>query len=311
MRYLLGTLTAEERTHFEEKYFHDDTLFEELEIAEDELVDAYVRKQLSSEDTERFEQHLKTSERLRERVHFAGTMMRSITSRNEIRPSPVRQSPWNSFFKWLVPLQPAYRAALAACVVTAVLGVNVLSLQWIRFRTEERRLAAERSTIESQKQDLSQQLAKQKAQTDQLTSEVQNARAVNERLDRELQATRDQLQSMPGVVPSFLLYSGFSRGTNSQRDLSIGKTVATIQLKLALESDEYNSYRAVIKSADDREVLSRTNLKARGASSARVIPLQLNTRNLTPGEYVVHVSGSTPSGPDGFVANYLFRLIKK
>lgn len=311
MRYLLGTLTDEEKARFEEQYFHDDTVFEEMEIAEDELVDAYVRKRLSSHDSERFEQTLKTSERLRERVHFAGTMMRSIASRNEIRPRAVRQSRWSLFFQSLLPLQPAYRAAFAACVVTAVLGLIVSPVLWIRFRSEARRLAVERSTIELQKQDLSRQLANQKAQTDQLANEVQSARAANEQLNRELQASRDQLQSMPGMVASLLLSPGFSRGPNSQNDLKIDKTVAAVQLKLALETDDYKSYRVVVKSADEREAFSQTGLKARGASALRIIPVHINTRNLTPGEYVVHVSGSTPAGTDEFVADYRFRLIKK
>ena len=50
IRYLLGGLSESERTSLEEKFFADDKEFEELEIAEGELVDRYVRRELSAAD---------------------------------------------------------------------------------------------------------------------------------------------------------------------------------------------------------------------------------------------------------------------
>src|SRR5215470_4066553 len=71
MRYLLGTLSEGERAQLEERYFSDDAEFEEIEIAEEELVDRYVRGELSQGDRHRFEQMLASSPRLTERVEFA------------------------------------------------------------------------------------------------------------------------------------------------------------------------------------------------------------------------------------------------
>src|SRR4030095_79415 len=71
MRYLLGTLSEEERDRFEEMYFSDDAAFEEVEIAEGELIDRYVRGELAKSDRARFEAMLAASPRLGERVQFA------------------------------------------------------------------------------------------------------------------------------------------------------------------------------------------------------------------------------------------------
>ena len=70
-RYFLGSLSEEEKATLEEKYFSDDTAYEDMQIAEDELIDQYVRAELSNEDSERFAAMVAQSPRLAERVEFA------------------------------------------------------------------------------------------------------------------------------------------------------------------------------------------------------------------------------------------------
>ena len=55
----------------EEAFLADDSKFEAVELAEDELIDAYVRAELSAEQLQQFHKKLLTSPRLVERVHFA------------------------------------------------------------------------------------------------------------------------------------------------------------------------------------------------------------------------------------------------
>jgi len=71
MRYLLGSLSEDERNRLEENFFADDAKFEELEVLEDELIDDYVAGELSPDERRQFESKLKQSPRLVERVHFA------------------------------------------------------------------------------------------------------------------------------------------------------------------------------------------------------------------------------------------------
>ena len=71
MRYLLGSLSEEEGARLEEKYFSDDNAFEEMQIAEEELIDQFVRAELSNEDSERFAAMVAQSPRLAERIEFA------------------------------------------------------------------------------------------------------------------------------------------------------------------------------------------------------------------------------------------------
>jgi hypothetical protein len=328
MRYLLGTLTEEEKARFEAEYFLDNNAFEEMEVAEDDLVDAYVHNQLSAEDGECFERILESSERLDARVQFARMMMTSIASRGEVHPE---ESSWRRIFSGLPGLasrgempasqihsaaRPGFRIAFAACVVAVIAAGLLLTLRWVRLRAESRQMIAEKSAIETQKQELAQQLANQKARTAQLNTEVENARATNERLTRELEEAKNQLsnrQSITGLVASILLLSSGSRspGEPGRDSLVVNKGVRTIQLKLVLDEDNYTSYRAVLKSADDRNVLSLGGLKSREQNGARVVSFQFPSDRLPEGDHAIGLTGRTPSGKNEFVADYRFRLTKK
>jgi hypothetical protein len=74
-RYLLGGLSVRERARLEERYFENDGLFEKLEMVEDELVDAYVRRHLSESDSRLFEENYLSSERRRQKLRIARELL--------------------------------------------------------------------------------------------------------------------------------------------------------------------------------------------------------------------------------------------
>ena len=90
IRYLLGDLSEKERTNLEERFFADDAEFQEMEIAEGELIDRYVRSELSATDRQQFERMLRTSPRLLERVEFARIL---ALAKNDPEPIPAPVSP--------------------------------------------------------------------------------------------------------------------------------------------------------------------------------------------------------------------------
>jgi hypothetical protein len=74
-RYLLGGLSIRERARLEERYFKSDDLFEKMEMVEDELIDAYVRGQLSESESRLFEENYLSSERRRDKVRIARELL--------------------------------------------------------------------------------------------------------------------------------------------------------------------------------------------------------------------------------------------
>jgi anti-sigma factor RsiW len=79
-RYLLGRMTVEERDSFEERYFPEPALAEELAATETELIDAWVRGELGEEDRRAVESVLLASPAQRERVRTARALQQRQAS---------------------------------------------------------------------------------------------------------------------------------------------------------------------------------------------------------------------------------------
>jgi len=79
-QYLLGQLSQEEQTQLEERLLADGAFYEELLIEEDELVDRYLRGDLSAQETEGFETHFLHSPGRQQQLRFAGALKKYVAS---------------------------------------------------------------------------------------------------------------------------------------------------------------------------------------------------------------------------------------
>ena len=218
MRYLLGDLSEDEKTRMEEAYFADDAKFEELELAEEELIDAYVRQELSPEEEEQFKARLMQSPRLVERVNFAQALAekadstlpdadfverdfveQDLVERDLVEP-PIFVSPatqptpgwWARLFS-----KPAFQAAFATSVVLLLVGGVTLSYSWLQLRRESERLASERTELQRQKDELQKRSTEQQGSIEQLTADLQRAREQQTQDQPQIKQAQDQPQIKP------------------------------------------------------------------------------------------------------------------
>lgn len=91
-RYLLGELPEPARTAFEEAYFSNPELMEEIWAAETDLVDAYVTDRLDGDERRLFESRYLTSPQRRERVAVARALQSRIRAAG-IAPVMVDTAP--------------------------------------------------------------------------------------------------------------------------------------------------------------------------------------------------------------------------
>ena len=75
VRYRLGTLPAEEAERLDELSIADDGLAARLRAIENDLVDAYLRDELTREDLEQFKSFYLSSPKRRKKVEFAVALM--------------------------------------------------------------------------------------------------------------------------------------------------------------------------------------------------------------------------------------------
>src|SRR5215212_6972458 len=70
-RYLLGELPEEQQVEIEDRAFADEEFLANITAVENDLIDDYVRDQMSETERRRFESRFLASESRRKRVEFA------------------------------------------------------------------------------------------------------------------------------------------------------------------------------------------------------------------------------------------------
>lgn len=121
VNYLLGELTAGERDGIEDRLFIDEALADEIDETENDLIDEYVRGELSPAQVKSFERFFLISERRREKLDVARVLNSEIFEEKPvtIAGEPEKASFWESiaaFFR-----VPVLNLAGMALVLAAVL----------------------------------------------------------------------------------------------------------------------------------------------------------------------------------------------
>lgn len=122
-RYLLNQLTGEAQRQIEQRLLTGDGFFEELEIAEDELIDGYLSEKLSEDERERFEQYFLATPERQQKVRFSRSFSRYINAPQ----GPKETQPATSAF-WSINHR-ALAAAATVAVIVIVAGILFFSRQ--------------------------------------------------------------------------------------------------------------------------------------------------------------------------------------
>lgn len=78
-QYLLGQLSPEELTQLEERLLADGAFYEELLIEEDELIDQFLRGELSVPEGEYFQSHFLRAQERQRKLSFASALKKFVT----------------------------------------------------------------------------------------------------------------------------------------------------------------------------------------------------------------------------------------
>lgn len=332
-RYLLGQLSEEEEKSFETRYFANDQAFEELQIAESEIIDAYVSGRLTARARKHLEQQMDKSLRLRQRAAFARTFAEAIPDigLEELPdasrlPTPKVSPPstqstfttlpwWKNLFKDSFERQPALTVVMAACVLLVLLGGAAVVLQSFRLRRESQQLADERAAIARQREELNQLSAEQDHKIERMTADLKAQQSRNEEELARLEESRKRLKQIAeegsgqqkAVTPTmatFILFAGSLRGGNPP-EVKITPGASRFPLGLVLETADYRRYSVVIQDAQKAAVFEKKGLSLR---PGKTLVVKVPTILLAPGDFSVDVSGVSSSGPE-HVRTFQFRVI--
>ena len=317
MQYLQGTLSDEERSRLEERYFSDDAEFEEIEIAEEELIDRYVRGELSEVERNQFETTLAASPRLTERVEFARIWKEKLAASLEPSPAALGEEPrtadrqrvswWSSLFGFSAESR-APRLALAFSVLLILVGGIALLAGWLRLREQSRQLAAQQAALEQRQRELDKQAADLKSQADQLANQTPQPSPTENATPPKQIEEQSPTASTPFVA--LALSPGGTRSSGPGHDLRIPPGTKEVRLILNLRDQDYSSYRAVIRRVGGPTVFSPGPVTPRRTRSGSVLTLSVPAHRLLPGDYLISLNGRTSTGATEPADDYSFRVIK-
>jgi hypothetical protein len=134
-RYLLGQLAEENVQEIEQRLLAEDDLFQELEVAEDELVDEYVAGELTPPDRAAFEGYFLSIPERAQNLTFARALLTHVSKKTALeaaRPQPV--SP--AGLSWFEGLSLAWtRQTLMLRIATIAVAILVVAGSFVLIRS--------------------------------------------------------------------------------------------------------------------------------------------------------------------------------
>jgi hypothetical protein len=300
MRYLLGSLPAGDAEHLDELSITDDEFASRLSAAENDLVDAYVRKELPAETIEQFRSAYLSSPKRREKVRFAEALLllqqKAAMAATAVRTDSAQvQKPERGWRFFTLPsLTMQWRFAAAAILV--FVACSYLAIMNRRLRNEVNRVETERASLQERAQQLQEQLESQPAA---------NAGASGTVHRHGPQPLPDQPRIAAFVLIPELRGSGLP-------PVSVARDIDLIVLKLELETSDFSKYRVALQESATRKILWRSgDLEPVFDGDKKAVCLAFRAGLVKPQNYVVQLNGVRANGTSELLSSYPFRVMLK
>lgn len=316
-RYLLGELSEEQQVEIEDRAFADKKYLASITAVENDLIDEYVRNELSGAERQRFEKQFLASAERRKRVEFARALAGVIREQAAPKNIVVRESQsWSwldSIYAFINRLTPAARMAFVSALPLLLIGAGYLGIETLRLRRE---LTELRAASQSQQNQQQQALELERRHNEELNAQLNQEKQQREQTDeslRELSEAGDAVNPAPRpVIASLTLLPGLSRGGDSKPSLVLPEDARLVRLQIGIDPEEpYKNYSVDLRTVAGRQVWNRERLNARNRRGARAVGLTVPATALKSGEYELRLRGITESGAAEDVGFYYFNVRKR
>jgi len=315
--YLVGALAEDETERLDEMSLTDDIFADRLRSVENDLVDGYVRGELSGALAEGFKTHYLASPRRREKVRFAQALHSLKVVREPVGAAAAMVGTGASSLAestrrpWLA--RPAGRSrtlwalAMAAAVLVAAGYLGLKNWQLERQMGQARQ---ERAALGQREEQLSRELAENGIEAARRADELA---AIRERMSQLEKQLASEQRPGPGnsVRPEFVAFSlqPPTRGAISIPVLGMQQGFG-VAFRLELETDDFSGYQATVKdSGSNQTIWKSAPLKPLAKNKKRIIAFNVRSGLLKQGIYNVEVAGLRKGGGLEIVGNYPFKVV--
>lgn len=336
-QYLLGSLPAAEAEALDELSFTNDEFADALRTAEKDLVDAYVRGELSGAASEQFKSHYLASPLRREKVKFAQAFQvlaekNAVTQAAEAQTErPARPATKRKVLGWLSALnlftapRPALQWGTAFAALALLVAGSWLVFENTRLRQQMSQTQARRDVLGQREQELQRELEGQRTASAATAQELTRVREEHARLEQELtkqreqqraveqqRAAKQQQASSPGgiSIASFVLAPQM-RGTGQIQTVSVPAKTDYVAMQLGLEPNDYPAYRVTLLNQSGHQTLWRSGkLKAKAGGDGKTLSISFPAGLLKPQTYTLQVSGVSANGASEIISDYPFKVVR-
>ena len=315
-QYLLGELSEEQQIEIEDRAFADQKYRASIMAVENDLIDEYVRNELSGAERQRFEKKFLASAERRKRVEFARALAGVVSEHTVSKKIVARESQsttWrDAIYAFINGLSPAAKIAFVSLVPVLVIGGGYLFVETLRLRSELTELR-----VQSQSQQNSQQqaLELERRRNEELNAQLNQEKRQREQTDESLRelSEGDSVNPAPRpVIASLTLLPGLSRGGGNNPSLVLPEDARLVRLQIGIDPEEsYKNFAVELRTSAGRQVWTRENLNARNRRGARAVGLTLPAAALKSGEYELRLRGVSESGEAEDVGFYYFDVQKR
>ena len=274
LRYLLGDIGEEEALVFEEQYFCEPALLEQVGMVEDRLIRSYLNHTLTPDRLSLFERKYLEVPELRKRIEFAKLLQTK-------RDAPILQEDPGTSGKESISRLSKIRSAIALTGMAAALVLTLwLARENMRLKAEAARLEAAKSTRTSEHQQPAlRQSGGMQILAWVLEPGLQKGGAPSEArqfvLPPEFKEVRINLE-LPGLVEDPL-----------------------VRIKVML-----------VGTQSRRTVLTYDRLRTTATTTGRTVLLVVRPEELTSGDYLIFVQRMDAPADDNTLESYSLSIAK-
>lgn len=284
-RYVLGTSPADEQSALDEELSRGaDGTFEELEVAEADLLDAYAAGEVSPGERDQIEESYLATSPGRSRLAFALALRRRAAAEGGARRPASRWMP------------------LAAAIGAIAIGGALVGSWDFRMREEIGRLQSLQRESARREERLTRQVEASRSEIDRLRARLESAL-------RELPA--GSLPQAAASIARLVLRTGLLREASSMPELVLATGVEWVELTLQLPTEGYRSYRVRVETPEGK-LLWQSGLVAPPASSTKPdLTVRVPGHVVAGGTYIVSLTGYGPGADGEPAAEYTFRARRR
>jgi hypothetical protein len=193
---LLGLSSPAEREHIEAEYFEHEGAFQEMLMAEDDLIDAYARGELAGEERRRFENSFASSLGGRDRVQFARAFA-GTTSATRSVDTKLSGTLLDIFKIFHSPL--LVRIATVGTVIVFVTVLAWLVIDRRRMTNKFRELRAESAELSNRTEALQRSSDTERARTGEVAAQRADPGAEPVKPSHRERGTTQRVRHLPEI----------------------------------------------------------------------------------------------------------------